>query len=637
MRYGFGEYVLDSKLMLLLRGGVEIDIPRRAHLLLNYLIEQRERVVKRDELIRKIWGRDNVSDHQLAQLVRAARQVLGDDGNTQSMIRTVMGVGYHWVGEIVELHAIEPTGTSAITPVLEPVLLPPLSSEPAIPITVPKSRVRLMAIFASAASLVISALVLTRSDTASESLALTPKRSTEQGVFKAGLSGLQMSLAQGQFEQVREGLAKLPEKVIESPQGRMLEIELDIERGRWQQAREKLTREKQRASAAADPIWQAKLALLQAKLLQLSGASREEGLAIAQATVAQLESMPLTVSDELLASGVRRRGALWMATGQLDNAALDFAQARDLYLRAGDQRSATQASCGLARVWMRQGRLVQALEQVTLNASTYAQLNDPISELLARNTALRIQVELLRWPDALENSDRAMQLLQIAPDAERRYRTLQLRAMVLASLGRLREAESTLEEARAQSPFQNEEEIAESQIIPTLQHLASKRFDQALASADAAFSPLPADPHNILFDGRDGALLLWVMAAQKLAGRGEALPTPSPEQIAVLRQPETTLTRVAQGRWLSLRGEAKEAEQVLRQALNESRQQNHLYRMLLAGEPLMELLKRSGDTAGADRVLAELRVQDPARIDQVRQMQASEDQFSQVAQFDTGY
>ena len=187
-----------------------------------------------------------------------------------------------------------------------------------------------------------------------------------------------------------------------------------------------------------------------------------------------------------------------------------------------------------------------------------------------------------------------------------------------------------MEEAQAQQLVQNPTELADAQIIPTLHHLASKRYLQALESAEAAFLALPTDPHNILFDGRDGALLLWVMAAEKWVGAGEALPTPSSAQSAVLHQPETTLARIAQGRWLSLVGEAQNAKRILRQAINDSRQQNHLYRMLLAGEPLMELFDRSGDVAGAQRVLTELRAQDPIHIDQARQMRVLDSQFNDV-------
>lgn len=630
MRYVFGDFLLDSMSQRLLHKGVESVLPRRAHLLLNYLIEQRERVVKRDELIRKVWGRDNVSDHQLAQLIRAARQVLGDDGNTQSMIRTVMGVGYHWVGEVTELNSAPAPAMAPAPAFVAPA--PPAIAAPAPKEALASRSIRPIALSAAAVITVAVCFGLLQAGAFSKpSERLPPPAKPPELTLDVG--ALQRSLVRGQFEQVRQGLTQLPQESIDSPDARLLEIQLDIERGRWRQANRKLVLQQQQAAAASDSTWQAKLGLLHARLLLLSGAPNDQVLATAQELVNQLQSSATPVAPEILAGAFRRRGTGWLINGNLENAALDFAQARDLYLRANDQRAATQASCGLARVWMRQGRLAEALEQVSANARIYAKLNDPISELFARNTALRIQVELLRWQDALASSDRAMQLLQIAPDSERRNRTLQLRAMVLSRLGRLREAESTLEEAQAQQLFQTDVEIAESQIIPTLQHLASRRFDQALESASAAFSALPADPHNILFDGRDGALLLWVMAAEKSSSIGAVLPKPSPEQNAELQQPESTQARIAKGRWLALRGETRAAQDVLRQALAESRQKNNLYRTLMAGEPLMALLEQSGDAAGAAQVLAGLRVQDPARVDEVRQIMAAQDHLGQLAQF----
>ncbi len=116
MRYAFGDYVFDPMLIMLMHKGAQLTVPRRVYACLTYLIEHRERVIKRDELIRKVWGRDNVSDHQMAQVIRAARQALGDDGNCQCMIRTVMGVGYHWAAEVVELSGSEMPAFRALEP-----------------------------------------------------------------------------------------------------------------------------------------------------------------------------------------------------------------------------------------------------------------------------------------------------------------------------------------------------------------------------------------------------------------------------------------------------------------------------------------------------------------------------------------
>jgi DNA-binding winged helix-turn-helix (wHTH) protein/tetratricopeptide (TPR) repeat protein len=103
MIYRFDDCTLDPGSRQLTRGGARVEVPRRVFDCLHYLIEWRERAVGRDELIRQIWGRDNVSDNQLNQAVVAARRLIGST-SSHPLIRTVQGFGYQWIGtvEIVE-------------------------------------------------------------------------------------------------------------------------------------------------------------------------------------------------------------------------------------------------------------------------------------------------------------------------------------------------------------------------------------------------------------------------------------------------------------------------------------------------------------------------------------------------------
>lgn len=100
MAYRFDHFELLPESRLLLRDGVRIEVPRRVFDCLLLLIEQRERALGRDELIRHVWKRDNVSDNQLNQTVVAARRLLGDASAQQRLIRTVPGFGYQWAGVV---------------------------------------------------------------------------------------------------------------------------------------------------------------------------------------------------------------------------------------------------------------------------------------------------------------------------------------------------------------------------------------------------------------------------------------------------------------------------------------------------------------------------------------------------------
>lgn len=80
-----------------------------------YLIDHRDRAVGRDELVAAVWGRVEITDGHLNQIIARARRVLNDNAQTQRLIRTVPGFGYRWVGEAEarEAKGIEDAGTNA--------------------------------------------------------------------------------------------------------------------------------------------------------------------------------------------------------------------------------------------------------------------------------------------------------------------------------------------------------------------------------------------------------------------------------------------------------------------------------------------------------------------------------------------
>lgn len=104
--YVFGRFRLQPAVRRLLRDGEAVTCPRRVFDLLLYLIEQRERAVGRDELVSAVWGRVDVTDMQLGQIVLRARRAVDDDGTAQQAIATVAGFGYHWVARTLAVAAV---------------------------------------------------------------------------------------------------------------------------------------------------------------------------------------------------------------------------------------------------------------------------------------------------------------------------------------------------------------------------------------------------------------------------------------------------------------------------------------------------------------------------------------------------
>jgi DNA-binding winged helix-turn-helix (wHTH) protein/tetratricopeptide (TPR) repeat protein len=98
-RFKFGAFVLDPAVRELTRDRASIALPVRAFHCLLYLIEHRDRAVGRDELALAVFGRSNVSDAQIGQIVLRARRAVSDDGHAQNAIRTVPRFGFRWVAE----------------------------------------------------------------------------------------------------------------------------------------------------------------------------------------------------------------------------------------------------------------------------------------------------------------------------------------------------------------------------------------------------------------------------------------------------------------------------------------------------------------------------------------------------------
>jgi DNA-binding winged helix-turn-helix (wHTH) protein len=97
--YRFAHFRLDVAARELHADGKLLTVSPKVFDGLVWLIEHRDRAVGRDELIAAIWGRVDVTDAQLGQLMRKLRRVVGDAGEGQSMVRTVPRFGYRWVAE----------------------------------------------------------------------------------------------------------------------------------------------------------------------------------------------------------------------------------------------------------------------------------------------------------------------------------------------------------------------------------------------------------------------------------------------------------------------------------------------------------------------------------------------------------
>jgi TolB-like protein len=100
MIYAFGDCEMDIAAREFRRGGTSVRLEPQVFDLLRLLIENRHRVVGREELIERIWDGRAVSDAAVSSRIKSARQAVGDDGERQGVIRTHHGVGFRFVGTV---------------------------------------------------------------------------------------------------------------------------------------------------------------------------------------------------------------------------------------------------------------------------------------------------------------------------------------------------------------------------------------------------------------------------------------------------------------------------------------------------------------------------------------------------------
>ena len=100
MRYRVGDYVLDLRKFELRKHDRLIPAEPQVLSLLFFLVENRDRLVTKDELVASVWNGRAVSDSAISSRIKTARRLLGDDGDAQRMIRTTHGKGFRFVGEV---------------------------------------------------------------------------------------------------------------------------------------------------------------------------------------------------------------------------------------------------------------------------------------------------------------------------------------------------------------------------------------------------------------------------------------------------------------------------------------------------------------------------------------------------------
>ena len=92
-----------------MRGGERVDVQPKVWAFLRLLAENAHRVLKKDEILARLWPDVVVDEGSLQRLASLARDALGDD----EMLRTIRGVGYQLAAEV----QVEQEGPEAVAAV----------------------------------------------------------------------------------------------------------------------------------------------------------------------------------------------------------------------------------------------------------------------------------------------------------------------------------------------------------------------------------------------------------------------------------------------------------------------------------------------------------------------------------------
>jgi DNA-binding winged helix-turn-helix (wHTH) protein/TolB-like protein/Flp pilus assembly protein TadD len=116
--YEFDSFRLDGRKRVLLRAGEPVALTPRALDLLFALIERREQVVEKDELLSLLWPDSVVEENNLTVNVSALRKALGAGPGERRYVVTVPGRGYRFVADVVEAIEDVPALMRAAAPAL---------------------------------------------------------------------------------------------------------------------------------------------------------------------------------------------------------------------------------------------------------------------------------------------------------------------------------------------------------------------------------------------------------------------------------------------------------------------------------------------------------------------------------------
>ena len=103
MKLRFSDCELDLERFTLSRAGVPVHVEPQVFDLLACLAQKPGEILSKEELVDVVWNGLSVSDATISARISAARAAIGDDGRSQSVIRTVHRRGFEFRPEVTAI------------------------------------------------------------------------------------------------------------------------------------------------------------------------------------------------------------------------------------------------------------------------------------------------------------------------------------------------------------------------------------------------------------------------------------------------------------------------------------------------------------------------------------------------------
>ena len=101
--YAFGPFVVDPVKRRLWREGRLVPITSKTFDVLVVLLEHRDHIVSKDELLNRVWPDTAVNENNLARQISSLRRALGQRPDQHDFVVTIPGHGYRFVAGVQDL------------------------------------------------------------------------------------------------------------------------------------------------------------------------------------------------------------------------------------------------------------------------------------------------------------------------------------------------------------------------------------------------------------------------------------------------------------------------------------------------------------------------------------------------------